>query len=811
MRISLIVFLIALLPSTGLFGQTVNVPSCQHLKHSPYKHAAAPHLQKSASVSISDSIDLIKHTLHLDLTDFSGFSKTSSCAITFEALVDGIAELPLDLKDQLVDSVTHTAGTLDFNYIGEQLTVILPAPLNAGEQDEITVHYRGGAVTDPSGFGGFYWSTGIAYNIGVAFTDWPPSYGRAWFPCFDNFVEKSQFEFQVLTSGGRSAYCNGYLESTTPLGGDTVLSTWILENEIPSYLASVAVSDYERTEWAFESISGDTIPVYLVAASDDLSGLENNFENLETVFHAFEDWFGPYRWAKIGFTMTPVGAMEHATNIAYPPSILGTNFAEPVMAHELAHEWFGNLATCSEPAEMWLNEGWAEFLSILAYEAISGPDEYISIMRANHREMLHKAHFLDGGYLTMNALPPSQTYGEHAYNKGACMAHTLRGYIGDALFFDAMEAYINSFAYQNASSEDLRDFLNSQPGIDVSDFFTDWIFQPGWAQFSVDQFTTTGSGSSYEVTLAINQRLKVAENHYQNVPVTLTLMDENWNTYEEQVVLSGPTTELQVTAPFEPVFATINRDDKLSLATTGEEFWLEFPALQTYNHAMCQVLTETVLSPVVVRVEHNWVGAGGTVANPGYLHSPDRYWRVGGLLDEDFSGQLRLEFDSRNTANGNLDIGLRELAGDDFNEENLVVLYRPNPDEAWQVWEDVELQTLGPTDNGYARLYVNGFTVGEYSFGYAGPNVGLNTLHPDSEDWAVFPNPASEFLTVEYFEPLTEPAALLLMQLDGKVVLRQSIATTPVTLDLGGMASGTYLLELGLPSGTTLQQKVIIR
>lgn len=792
--------------SSVLYGQQPH--NCKQHKHmwNPLKFR---HSFKAANTGISDSIDLIKHTIFIDLTDFIGFTTRSSCTIEFAALTDGISELPLDLKGQQIDSVVHSSGSLDFEYAGELLTISLPAPMNTDQTDLLTVYYNGGAVTDPSGFGGFYFNSNIAYNIGVAFTDLPPSYGRAWFPCFDNFVEKSTYEFQILTSGGRSAFCNGIIQNIDSLNGDTILSTWLLDHEIPSYLASVAVSNYNQINWEFERMAGDTIPVILAGSGQSLNNLANAFNNLETVFHAFEDWFGPYRWPRVGYNLTPVGAMEHSTNISFPTILAGNNpQTEPVMAHELAHEWFGNLVTCASPNDMWLNEGWAEFLSILAYEAITGTEEYISRMRNNHREMLHKAHFLDGGWLTMNSIPAEQTYGEHVYNKGALMAHTLRGYLGDDLFFSAMKSYLNTFEYKNASSEDLRDFLNALPDIDVTHYFNDWIFQPGWAQFSVDEMTINGSGDDYTVQLEIRQRLREAENFYQNVPVTLSLYDEDWNVFDQQIVIGGELVNLEVNAPFAPVFATLNRDDKLSWAVTATETELTSVGINPLNHSFVSCIVNDIQNPVKFRIEKNWVGPGGESENNQYLISPDRYWRVIGLADNAFSFSMRIDFDARLTSNGNLDVKLFDLIGEDLNEENLVVLYRPDPSANWSPLENVDINTLGSSSNGYARITAVDVEFGEFTLGYPNPNMNVEE-HRRNENLKLYPNPANDFVQIEWQSDSSKNLQIKLSTADGRAVISENMTGYRLVLPVDHLPAGVYIVEI-LSAGKPIGRKQLV-
>jgi hypothetical protein len=783
---------------------------CKHHKSSLVQHKTKFKDSFKSANTVSDSIDIIKYTIFLDATDFNTFTTKSSCTIEFESLVDNIAILPLDLKGQTVDSVVHSSGLLDFNHIGEKLTVELESVLSAGQMDQVTVHYHGGAVVDPSGFGGFYFNSDIAYNIGVAFTDIPHNYGRVWFPCFDNFVEKSLYEFQILTPLNRMAYCNGHLLSTDSIAPDIRQSNWILNREIPSYLASVAISTYERYETSFLSISGDSIPVYLVAKPVNLNTLVNSFSNLEAVFNAFEDWFGPYQMERIGYVLTPVGAMEHSTNIAFPVSLAGGGFqSESVMAHELAHEWFGNLVTCKTAEDMWLNEGWAEYLSLLVYEVLEGPEFYSNLIRNNHREMLHKAHYSDGGFLTMNNIPLNVTYGQHVYNKGADMAHTLRGYLGDELFFNGLKAYLEEFAFKSADSYDFRDFLNSIDGIDVTDYFEDWIFQPGWTQFSIDNVSFTGSGNDYTVDLEVTQRLRYANSYYNNVPITLSLWDAGLNLFETQVVLSGETTQLNLNAPFEPVLWTLNRDEKISYGLTAEEGTFSTTGINVFNHAFFRITINEIENPVFLRVENFWAGPGGAVENNAYLVSPDRYWRISGITDGNFSASGRVDFDGRNTGSGNLDPLLYASGGSEFNESQVVLLYRPTPTAPWKNWEDISIQSLGSTTDGYARITINSLPLGEYTFGLPNPEVSIDELSSNLA-FDLYPNPAQNFVTISVRNDNVKSGSVTIFDMDGRIVLAQSISGNSTILNTTNFAKGQYVVQLQNESGIIGRRQLVI-
>ena len=177
--------------------------------------------------------------------------------------------------------------------------------------------------------------------------------------------------------------------------------------------------------------------MWLTALPGDTTNMKLSFTHLDEAMQAFEGRFGAYRWPKVGFSAVPfnAGAMEHATCIAYPKSLLdGTTNYETLMAHELSHHWWGDLVTCRTAEDMWLNEGWASFCEMLFTEALYGEEAYRDAVRDNHKDVLLYAHRSDGGRFPVSGIPLNITYGDHVYNKGADVARNLRSFMGDEDF-----------------------------------------------------------------------------------------------------------------------------------------------------------------------------------------------------------------------------------------------------------------------------------------------------------------------------------------------------------------------------------------
>ncbi|MGB0167292.1 MAG: M1 family metallopeptidase, partial [Luteibaculum sp.] len=427
---SIFAFLILSALSKGLAAQK---PNCNHYKQE--LHFKSSELENMRS----DTLDILNYHIELDISNIASRAISGSCTIDFQPKMDGVSSISLDLLGFTVDSIIQNGAPLSYSYNDTLLVAELDGIYDLGERSAIRVYYRGTPSIDPSGWGGFYMQSGYAFNLGVGFESYPHNFGRAWFPCFDNFVERSTYSFNIITAAGEIAACNGHLANRYNLPSGKVANEWIMEDKIPTYLACVAVSSYSTVHLSHAGKEKD-IPIEIYALSNDTSAVKSSFANLGPAVDAFENAFGPYRWEKIGYSMVPFnsGAMEHATNIAYPrTSGVGGLGSETLMAHELAHSWWGNLATCHKAEEMWINEGMASYCESLFLEHVYGRGEYEEDVASRHLYVLRYPHHLEDGFWALDSVPLKHTYGDHVYRKGADIAHTLRGYLGDELFFSS--------------------------------------------------------------------------------------------------------------------------------------------------------------------------------------------------------------------------------------------------------------------------------------------------------------------------------------------------------------------------------------
>ena len=763
---------------------------------------------QTATLTRSDSLDILHTRIELDLRNVTNGTIAAKTTLRFVPKVAGISVLPLDLLQLHADSVRMNNSNLPFTHIGEDLRIDLGGIFVNEDTLDVDVFYSGDPIVDASGWGGFYTLSSYQYDLGVAFDAVPHSYGRSWFPCFDNFVERCTFEFIVTTAGNRTVFANGALLSELDLGGGDRITHWSIAEPIPSYLASVASTNYVAVRDTFSSVAGSLVPVTLVARPQDTTQMKASFVHLQNAFDTYERWFGPYRWERVGYCLTTQGAMEHPTNICYPEFIAdGTLQYEATMAHELAHHWFGDLITCRRAEEMYINEGFAEYLSYLFLEDLYGRTAYDDIVRRVHHDMIVTAHLLDQGWLTLSEIPQAITYGEHSYRKGADYIHTLRGYLGDSLFSTGFKRVLTNNAFSDMSTEELRDSLSAATGMDLTNYFEDWILQPGWSAFEVDSFSVSPNGGAFLTTVHVQQKLRHADHFYHNVPVTVTFEDALGNRWSDPqpVLLGDEFSTFTSEPPFYPTFAFLNADGRLALATTVQEDTLS--TIQTISFALADVavVVNAMPTPSPVRIEEFWTAADDYTAEPfAFQLSPDRWWRITGQLAFGADIDLRFTIDGRPTSSSLTDPGLIQNSGSAlFVEDSLVVLYRPNAYFPWTEDPDTDINFLGSDHtNGNARLTLQDAALGDYCVAWRKSATGLNELNAGSNEWSFYPNPGSDHVIVEAPQRAKRlNASIRIHDAQGRLLMEQPVIGTRTPIDLKNLAEQTVFVSVGI-SGT---------
>ena len=767
----------------------------------------------------SDTIDILKTTINLQITDFTNKIISGNTQIDFVPRMNNIGTLSLDLLKLVVDSVQINNSDLTYSYDDTILVVNLPSVKNIGDTTSLTVFYHGSPVMDASGWGGFYFTGTEAYNLGVGFAADPHVYGRVWFPCFDNFVERSKYEFNINTNNGKIAYCNGSLAKDTTDGNGFRTRKFILDQTIPSYLAMIAVGNYTQVNQSFISISGDTIPLILSDIPTDTIKLKNSFVNLKNAIAGFENRYGPFLWEKMGYAVVPFnsGAMEHATNITYPrPFVQGnTSYEDLLMAHELSHQWWGDLVTCHNEGEMWINEGMATYSQFIFNEWVYGKTAYKNKVRANHEDMVHYVHFREGGYLAISGVPHNLTYGDHVYLKGGDVAHCMRGYLGDSLFFLGLKYVLSNNQFTDLSSAKFRDDMSFATGVNMNDFFSGWVFNGGWPHFSLDSFTSVLNGGNYNVTIYIKQKSDGAPNYFNNVPLEITFKDANWNEVTKTINVSGKNTTAFVTIPINPVFAGVDLNEKISDAITSDMKVIKSAGnyCSSTSNGRMQISVQSITpnDSAFVLVEHNWAAPDSLkTPNTYFKLSPYHYWKVSGILPALFDATGTITYDGRAQTSGGGGYLDHQLLTANNQEDSIVLMYRRDASDDWILFP-YYTKTMSNLTDKYGTIKIDSLLLGEYTIAFA-YSLSNGIKEEDSfTSVTVFPNPFSETTTLKISGGKPGDYELKLFDVYGKVLLNEPIHnSSQFVIRRKNMSAGIYFYKVESADEVIAAGKIVV-
>ncbi len=748
--------------------------------------------------SLSDSLDALTYHIFIDSIHWNTDVLYARTQVTLKSKIDNLPSISLELMNLQVDEVLVDGQSIgNFTQNNLRLNIPLPSPLNADESVELWIAYHG--VPFHESWGGFYIDNQYAYNLGVGFDADPHNLGKSWFPCIDDFHDRAVYDVTARVVDPHVAVAGGLLQEITDHGDGTKSYHWHLENSIPTYLASVAIGTYSLYEDTYEGMDAE-IPIKIYARPANVNQVAASFIHLKEILAHFESHFGAYPFERVGYVGTSIGAMEHATNVAYP------NFAfdgyltyEDLFTHELSHMWFGDQVTCASAEDMWLNEGWATFCQMFYEEAIYGAETYKTSMNENLKEVLRITHFTDGSYLALYGIPHNYTYGSTVYDKGATVVQSLRGYLGDDVFFPAIKAYLSSYAYNFASSENMRDFLTGYTGVDMTPFFDAYVFSPGFSHFSVDSINHI-SGNEYQIF--IRQKMKGRDTFASGNKVDVSLFNANWERHDVRVAFDGESGSGNFTIPFEPVAAIVDYDRNFSDAINDDGIVIREPGNYNFANTYFQLEVEGMTDSALFHVSHHWVAPDALkVPQEGLTLSDYRYYSIDGIIPPDFiaTGVFRY------TMTGKLDHTLLGNSAD-----SLVILYRPDTKTDWQ---GIPFEMDGTPFVGYLR--VPNIRKGEYTLAIWDEqfvSIKKPQEYTSNDYMEIFPNPSSNRVHFELMMP-TE-GYIEIFDSTGKKVDTISIDAQQHTATWDGRQApkGTYIAKLMSAEHVQLSsEKIIIR
>lgn len=756
-------------------------------------------LPQAGRAQSTDSVDVLDYDVALDLSHGSPY--TGDAMVTLR-LLRGCDTIGLELIGT-VDSLWVNASAI----ANPRLSAIPTSDIAVGDTFTVRVCYHGTGYVEGYGFGGLHFDNGLTYNLGVGFNTAPHPIGRAIMPCRDNFHDKATYTLRMHTKAGWSAECSGMLVSRETLEDNTERSVWRVGHPASTYLIGISQANWHRYQHDIVSVNG-TYPLTVGYRNQSSNSITRAFAELDSVVPMFERCFGPYQWGRIGYVITPLGSMEHVTNIALaeqaatPSSELG----QSTIAHELGHAWFGNLITCGHEGDMWINEGGASFTSEVAKESTSGRAESNKYYQNNLEKVIRETHIKDGGLYPLSGMPHSITYGSTTYDKGWMVWHSLRGYLGDSLFYACVRRLMESKAFDTVNAYDVRDSLSLYSGVNLTDFFDFHVFSPGFVDYHVE-LDEPGCLLN-EIGVFVRQQSVGTVNTLRShrVPVTFFAEPGFDSTMCKRVIeFEGSEGYAVLHLPFTPAYYVLDYDCEISDAAIVAEVNMNGAEIRTAGDAHMRIL-RTASQPnnlPLIHVEHHWGHPWDADTVSGVRRTANRYWIVSSSQPAFQGLQGQFLFVREAYTSGSYPHLDPDLIPQTASLDSLALLYRKDANHPW-----VALSHRRTGDNeGY--LLTDNLRTGEYTLAIIDTSLmGIPTPTTPDNGCLLTPNPVTRGEAFSLQAPTNAPFTVCIFNTAGRRVWQKQGCRNGEKIK-PRLASGTYLVLIE-NKFVSLQSKLIV-
>lgn len=454
-------------------------------------------------------IDVTHYDIQLDVTDpaTGAFRGDVTLSLDLEA---GRTSIDLDFAGLDIESVEVDGVTTSFLRDGAVLRIgplappAMPQPMGAARSLDVRIRY-GGAPID-----GLFFGEDADLEPAVFADNWP-NRARWWFPANDHPSDKASVRFTVRVPAGYGVIANGYRLDVRE-AGETSTHVWETDRSapIPAYTMVVGIARFESRELAAAACGNAPVGAARGCADVSVWALPGDgdygaeiFARAPDMVDFYSELIGPYPYEKLAHveSSTRFGGMENSSAIFYGRGAWeGRRLGEGVIAHETAHQWFGDAVTPASWFHLWVSEGFASYFGPLYFEARDGAEVFRERMEAI-AETAKSSNVIGQAIVDSTSNNLFDLLNANSYQKGARVLHMLRGLLGDEVFFAGIRDYYARHLHDVADTEDVRAAFERVSGRDLEDFFTQWVYSPGYPDLAI-----AWSIEGDELVLDIRQR-----------------------------------------------------------------------------------------------------------------------------------------------------------------------------------------------------------------------------------------------------------------------------------------------------------------
>jgi len=458
-----------------------------------HHHAKSPFASnyKPAANGRNYAPDRLAQINHLAITltpDFQTRTIEATTTLTFTPIANPLTELRLDAVDLNIQSVTASTPVDDYHTTEDALFITFKNPIAPNTQSSVTIAYHAQPTT------GLYFRTpdmGYHKDDTHLWTQGESHLHRHWFPSYDYPNQKFTTEITATVPADMTVIANGSITSNTTNPSSKLKTvTWRQNQPHSNYLVALVIG-------YFDELTDTThrVPMSFFTPVSKAKHAQNSFKTTADTMTFFEDELQtPYPWDRYNQAIVDdfiAGGMENTTltilttGTLHPPQNQDLRTSQSLVAHELAHQWFGDYLTCKDWSHLWLNEGFATYYAHLYDRHRNGAASMNygllrnlrSLTRANDKRPIVYKNYKD----------PGDQFDSRAYAKGGWVLHMLHSQLGDTLYQKTIATYLKNNAFKNVITQDLINAAEQTTGLSLQQFFDQWVFHGGTPQLTVTQ------------------------------------------------------------------------------------------------------------------------------------------------------------------------------------------------------------------------------------------------------------------------------------------------------------------------------------
>lgn len=465
---------------------TLNADLPRELFHKP--HAM---IRDSDIATRADSLtgfDVQKYEITLSINDST--HQISGNVLATVLAEENLTSLPYDLVGLTVSSVLVNGSTATYTHQGGIVDIDLNIP--AGQTFTTQIFYSGVPQLSPD-----IYHIGMIFSGNTVFTISDPDAGRYWWPSYDHPWDKALVDLHITMRGDWKVAANGIRDSIVDNGDGTKTTHWLGENPMTTYLVCITAGPYVEINQ-----TAGTIPIQSFVMQNQYNNALIDFQNVPAMIDYYSQIFGPYPFEKYGHgvvSMSTYGAMEHQTMTTLGNFIItGTGAYELIIAHELAHQWYGDAVSFLTFKDVWLSEGFATYSEHLWTDKTQGWQAAVNYVASSYHQ--YYLNWVAGaGPQTIYNPGFNNYFAPPSYEKAASVLHMLRLKIGNASFFQLLQQWFSTYEHGNTVTTEFRDLAEQISGQDLDQFFNQWIFSPGLPSLEYSVWNNDASDSPLKI------------------------------------------------------------------------------------------------------------------------------------------------------------------------------------------------------------------------------------------------------------------------------------------------------------------------